>query len=200
MAVRTKFTRNRRRCHADAADFEAYLGQFPGGTYEALARNRLARLTVSPHEKPDDHVPITPDESEHVISPEPAPPEPEVVEASLGLERGERRQIQMVLTSLGFDPGPADGLFGRRMRASIGRWQSSQGGDAMGYLDAEAAKVLLAAGEEEARKRAAEEATRKRAAEEAERRRAAMRPGRVFHDCPEMVVVPAGSFVTGSPS
>ena len=31
-----------------AADFEAYLQQFPGGTYEALARNRLERLTPPP--------------------------------------------------------------------------------------------------------------------------------------------------------
>ena len=32
----------------DAADFEAYLKQFRGGTYEALARNRLKRLVPSP--------------------------------------------------------------------------------------------------------------------------------------------------------
>ncbi len=186
-----------------AADFEAYLEQFPGGTYEALARNKLARLTVSPDEKPDIQVAVTPDEPERVVSPEPSAPAPEAVEATLELKRQERRQIQMGLASLGFDPGPADGLFGRRTRASIGGWQSSQGGDATGYLDAEAAKLLLAAGEEEARKRAAEEAARKRAAEEVERKREAMRPGRGFRDCPEcpeMVVVPAGSFTMGSPS
>ncbi len=168
-----------------AADFGAYLEQFPGGTYEALARNRLARLTVSPDEKPDVQVAVTHDEPERVVSPEPAPPAPEMVETSLGLERDERRQIQKGLAALGFDPGPADGLFGQRTRASIGGWQSSQGGNETGYLDAETAKLLLAAGEEESRKQAA------------------MRPGRVFRDCPEcpeMVVVPAGSFMMGSPS
>ncbi len=186
-----------------AADLEAYLEQFPGGTYEALARNKLARLTVSPDEKPDVQVAVTPDEAERVVSPEPAPLASETVEASLGLERDERRQIQMGLAALGFDPGPADGLFGQRTRKALSSWQSSHGGDASGHLDADAAKLLLAAGEEEARKRAAEEAARKRAAEEAERKRAAMRPGRVFRDCPEcpeMVVVPAGSFMMGSPS
>ena len=50
----------------------------------------------------------------------------------------------------------------------------------------------------EARER--EEAAR-RAREEEERKRALLRPGRVFRDCPdcpEMVVVPAGSFMMGS--
>ena len=149
-----------------AADFEAYLKQFPGGTYEALARNRLARLTGKQDEKPVVQVAVTPDEPERVVSPEPAPTAPEVVEASLGLERAERRLIQMGLASLGFDPGPADGLFGRRTRTAIGDWQSSEGGEANGHLDAEAAKVLLAAGEEATRKRT--EAARK----ERERQRA----------------------------
>ena len=187
-----------------AADFEAYLEQFPGGTYETLARNRLARLATDPQdEKPDVQVAVTPDEPERVIGPELPTPAPETVEALLGLERDERRKIQMGLASLGFDPGPADGLFGRRTRTAIEDWQSSQGGSATGHLDAEAAKLLLAAGEEEARKRGAEDEERKRAEEEAARKREAMRPGRVFRDCPEcpeMVVVPAGSFTMGSPS
>jgi formylglycine-generating enzyme required for sulfatase activity len=60
--------------------------------------------------------------------------------------------------------------------------------------------------EEEAQRRDEEEARRRRAEAEAERQRAeqeAMRPGRVFRDCadcPEMVVIPAGSFMMGSPA
>ena len=194
----------------DPADIQAYLDRYPAGAYEALARNRLKRLTEQPDEKPDVQVAVTPDAPERVVSPEPSAPAPEAVEATLELKRQERRQIQMGLAALGFDPGPADGLIGRRTRTAIGEWQTSQGGSATGHLDAEAAKVLLAAGEEAARKKAAEEeerrraeeeAARKRAAEEA-RKRAALRPGRVFRDCPEcpeMVVVPAGSFMMGSP-
>ncbi len=115
----------------------------------------------------------------------PPAPTPEEVEAVLGLERTERRQIQIGLASLGFDPGPADGLFGQRTREALGKWQSSQGEERTGHLNAEAARVLLAAGEV------------------AERKRAAVRPGRMFRDhpeCPEMMVVPAGSFMMGSPS
>ena len=67
---------------------------------------------------------------------------------------------------------------------------------------AEAAKRA----EEEAKRREEEEALRRQAEAEAERERAeqeAMRPGRVFRDCdecPEMVVIPAGSFTMGSPA
>ena len=127
------------------ADFEAYLEQFPGGKYEALARNRLARLTEQPDEKPVVEVAVTPDEPERVVSPEPSAPAPAEVEASLRLDRDERRQIQMGLASLGFDPGPTDGLFGQRTRSAIEGWQSSIGGVATGYLNAAAAKVVMAA-------------------------------------------------------
>ena len=193
------------------ADFEAYLEQFPGGTYEALARNRLARLTALPDDKPSVQVAITPEELEQEVLPEPLAPTPHSIEAELSLNREERRSIQQGLAALGFDPGPADGLFGQRTRKALSGWQSSQGGSVTGHLSAEAAKVLLTAGEQAARKKAAEEDERRRAEEKAARKRAeeearkreAMRPGRVFRDCPEcpeMVVVPAGSFMLGSPS
>ena len=126
-----------------AADFEAYLEQFPGGTYEVLARNRLKRLTGKQEEKPVVQVAVTPDEPKRVVSPEPPAPTPESIEAALGLDREERRRIQRGLASLGFDPGPADGLFGRSTRGAIGRWQSSRGQASSGYLDAERARVLL---------------------------------------------------------
>ena len=127
------------------ADFEAYLKQFPGGTYESLARNRLKRMADPQDEKPLVQVAVTPDEPERVVSPEPPAPTPESIEALLGLERAERRKIQMGLASLGFDTGPADGLFGQRTRKALQGWQSSKKMAATGYLDAEATKVLLAA-------------------------------------------------------
>ena len=190
----------------DPADIQAYLEKHPGGHYEALARNRLARLTG-----PADHTPPTHEPSPASASEQPAP---EAVEASLGLERVERRQIQLGLASLGYDPGPADGLFGRDTRGAIGRWQTSLGGAATGHLDAEAAKLLLAAGKEAARKQAAEEAARKhlerrkkRHANGQRRRRrgSGRRCGRAgcsgtARSARELVVVPAGSFTMGSPS
>ena len=146
------------------SSYRLFVEQYPGTLYAKLAEEHIRKL-------------------EKAVAP-PAPP-PEEVEAVLGLERAERRQIQMGLASLGFDPGQADGLFGQRTREALGKWQSSQGEERTGHLDAETAQILLAAGEDEARKHEA------------------MQPGRVFRDCPEcpeMVVVPAGSFTMGSPS
>ena len=180
------------------ADLQAYLDRYPGGTYEVLARNRLQALR-----RPEAAAPV-----ETATS----------VEDALRLGIPERRLIQLGLAAAGFDPGPVDGLFGQKTRRAIGRWQASRGAEATGHLDVESAKVLLAAGraqeqtaerrqrEREARQRAqreAEERERREAAAEAERRRRAMEPGRRFRDCPdcpEMVVVPAGSFMMGSPA
>ena len=147
----------------EPADFRAYLGRYPGGEYEALARNRLERLERALQEQAPREVSVsvaaiapTLESQELMRPPAPAVSSPETMESSLGLERLERRRIQQGLASLGFDPGPADGLFGRSTRGAIELWQASRGGEATGYLDAESAKVLLAAlAEAEANARAA---------------------------------------------
>ena len=185
----------------DAADVQAYLDRYPGGTYEVLARNRLKALR-------DTTAPAVPKATEKSI------------EAALGLGIRERRLIQLGLAAEGFDPGPADGLFGRGTRGAIRQWQGSRGEEVTGHLDVESAKLLLAAGERAVTRQAAAEAerlkreqearaqretqerARREAAAEAERRRRELEPGRRFRDCdacPEMVVVPAGSYMMGSP-
>ena len=68
----------------------------------------------------------------------------ESVETALGLTRADRRLLQSSLAAQGFDPGPADGVFGRRTRNAIGQWQAARGEEPTGYLDAEAARSLLA--------------------------------------------------------
>ena len=134
----------------NAADIQAYLDRYPSGTYEVLARNRLQAL-------------------QGAVAP---PPPPEVtvasVEAALGLERSERRLIQLGLKEKGFDPGPADGLFGRGTRGAIGRWQASRGEEATGHLEVESAKLLMASGRKREQQ---EQAAVRQAAAEAERQR-----------------------------
>ena len=66
------------------------------------------------------------------------------VEATLGLGRSKLRRIQQGLTSLGFKPGPTDGVFGRRTRKAIAAWQTSLGEAPTGYLDRKSAGTLLA--------------------------------------------------------
>ena len=123
----------------------------------------------------------------------------EEVEASLGLERDARRQVQAGLASLGFEPGPADGLFGHRTRSAIRRYQGAKGLEATGYLTEAQSRALVAMGKEAMRA----EAEARREAERAEREPRAKSPGHRFRDCaqcPELVVVPAGSYMMGSPS
>ncbi len=68
---------------------------------------------------------------------------PQWMESSLGLTRSERRKIQQGLIVEGYNPGPVDGLFGRKTRSAIKTWQKSLGVDQSGYLDAESAKALI---------------------------------------------------------
>ena len=140
-----------------------------------------------------------------------APTTREAIEAGLGLSRADRRLIQSSLAAAGFDPGPADGVFGRRTRAAIGQWQAARGEEPTGYLNAEAAKSLLALGAE--RKPEAEERVEPDAREQArqaeveaererQRQQRERQPGARLRDCeacPELVVVPSGSFTMGSP-
>ena len=106
--------------------------------------------------------------------------EAERVEVSLELRREERVMVQRGLASLGHEVGGSDGVLGERTRRALRSWQKSKGLAETGYLTREQAEALMAMGRE-----------------------AEFPVGRVFRDCggcPEMVVVPAGSFEMGSPS
>ena len=141
------------------------------------------------------------------------------VELVLGVE--DRVLVQRGLLEAGFDPGEWDGLLGAGTRAALREWQSARGLEATGYLTLSVVDVLRVVGEQvvsdsiaEARQLTAAEAEEAqrvsdsiaRAEAEAQRLAAAAerrRPGRVFRDCgtcPEMVVVPSGSYMMGSPA
>ena len=146
----------------------------------------------------------------------------EELEKSLGLGRADRVAVQRGLSSLGHDVGMADGVFGVRTRTGIEAYQRGKGLPETGYLTAELSAGLQALGEdaevearrrEEAARLEAQEAERRRleqeraerervAREAEEARRERLRPGSVIRDCegcPELVVVPSGSFQMGSP-
>jgi len=230
----------------DPAELQAYLDQYPDGTYVVLARGRLKRMQAATADAAGaepgagvlasaESTPASPQPTS--VEPAFAVSTPEKAEASLGLERKERRWVQQGLASLGFEPGPADGLFGNRTRAAIRRYQGEKGFDETGYLTEEQSQALAALGEEAARAHAearraddeayagakskgtaeaygsyleayptgrhAAEARRLHAeAERVERERRERAPGRRIRDCPqcpELVVVPAGSYMMGSP-
>ncbi len=140
----------------DAAEIQTYLDRYPSGTFAALARARLERLdgatgSTSPVTDPASDAPARAEAGGETPSgPSTRHPrlDPRAAEEALDLQREHRRLIQTGLSLLGFDPGPADGMFGQRSRAAIGRWQASQGEVATGYLDAEDAKTLGRKGNE----------------------------------------------------
>ena len=73
---------------------------------------------------------------------------PQAAEDDLGLSRTQRRQIQESLAAEGFNPGPADGVFGQGTRGAIGGWQDAAGAEATGYLTEQQVSVLLEGGGE----------------------------------------------------
>ena len=142
--------------------YKAVVRRFPGSIYAELAQAQIGKLSkvatasseemeVEPateaaaQQKPDVQAAGAPEERERAVSAEPPARAPETIEGALDLTREERRRIQQGLASLGFNPGPADGLFGRDTRKALERWQSSQKMATTGYLDAETAKTLLGA-------------------------------------------------------
>ena len=62
------------------------------------------------------------------------------------LTRQQRVMAQRGLAALGYEPGPADGLFGPRTRSAIWEWQEAKGIEATGYLTREQAEALAAVG------------------------------------------------------
>ena len=64
------------------------------------------------------------------------------------LTREQRIRVQKGLAALGFDAGPADGIFGPRTRAAIWDWQAAKELDATGYLSVPEAEALAAVGAE----------------------------------------------------
>jgi formylglycine-generating enzyme required for sulfatase activity len=138
----------------------------------------------------------------------------------------QRRQVQAWLEALGFDPRGVDGQFGPGTRGAIRSFQRSKSLAETGFLSADLITALAADGppalarvEEARRARDAAQAALAAArpavppAGASPQARPAVgvfpqapaerAPGTRFRDCaecPEMVVIPAGTFTMGSPS
>ena len=63
--------------------------------------------------------------------------------AAPGSTRDDRRALQTALKTEGFNPGPADGIFGSGTRAAIKAWQQSIGQAATGQLTEVQIRLLL---------------------------------------------------------
>ena len=67
---------------------------------------------------------------------------PAEIEASLKLTRTQRTTIQKQLTSLGYDAGVADGLWGSKTRTAIKTWQRANKKTQTGYVTASQVRLI----------------------------------------------------------
>jgi hypothetical protein len=115
-------------------ELNAYLTNYPSGTFKSLALARIASLQDGPSTATRNLTaavdPATFTEEADQTS-----------EDQIGLDRGQRRDVQRRLTSLGFDT-KATGKFDDATRAVITRWQAARGYPKTGFLNALQNKAL----------------------------------------------------------
>ena len=179
-----------------ASSFKAYMERFgSGGTYASLAKLRIDALSN------EDNLETAPvDQHRHKASES----DPLSMEVAIGLRPFYRKAVQEALNTLGFDPRGIDGVFGTNTRHAIARWQESREIEPTGYLTPKQHGQLLAEAEQ---RLAGFEVPNSPSAQTSQVQQVVgsfketANPSTSFKDClqcPEMVVVPAGSFFMGS--
>lgn len=91
---------------------------------------------------PGDAVAAIPESADAMLADPIARPTPEAVEAALGLDPGQRREVQARLLVAGHDPRGVDGIFGPGTRTALSEWQAAEGLAGTGYLDADGLSLL----------------------------------------------------------
>ena len=140
------------------AHYEAYLNQYPAGQYISMARININLINKIEATKPGNSDPVLLASVDPSVSPDKSKPSlvtkaPDSLknvpgtrrtERSLGLDRSERKDLQLRLEALGFPLGTADGALGRKSRDAIQAWQESNEIVATSYLTAEQYSFLSA--------------------------------------------------------
>ncbi len=122
-------------------------------------------------------------------------------------DRTLARQVQTLLNALGYDAGPADGLPGSRTKTAVAAFQRDNDLPPTGEVSAILLQYLLSALTAQETERSSGQGSATRPIDQiiqqlvpGSRTGTRLSPGSVFRDCPvcpEMVVVPAGSFLMG---
>jgi hypothetical protein len=108
-------------------ELNAYLTNYPNGTFKSLALARIASLQDGPST-------TTRNLSTGVDAATFTEQSSQTTEDMIGLDKAQRRDVQRRLTGLGFDT-KASGTFDDATRAVITRWQSARGYPKTGYLN-----------------------------------------------------------------
>jgi hypothetical protein len=118
-------------------ELNAYLSSYPNGQFRSLAQARIAALENGGTKDKDMTRNLT------AVDPATFTEESnQVTEDQMGLDRGQRRDVQRRLTGLGFD-AKVTGKFDDETRSVIRRWQAARGYPASGYLNQLQHKALL---------------------------------------------------------
>ena len=120
-------------------ELNAYLSSYPNGQFKSLALSRIASL--GDNNGANNNNPQT----RNLTSVDPATfnaDSNQVTEDQIGLDKGQRRDVQRRLNGLGFDT-KVTGKFDDQTRAVITRWQAARGYTKSGYLNQLQHKALL---------------------------------------------------------
>ena len=118
-------------------ELNAYLTTYPNGQFKSLALARIAALENGPSTTTRNLTTATADPATFTEEAN------QVTEDQIGLDRGQRRDVQRRLNGLGFDT-KVTGKFDEETRSVIRRWQAARTYPATGYLNKLQHKALLA--------------------------------------------------------
>jgi len=121
-------------------EYNAYISSYPNGQFRSLALSRIAAIETGVKEKD-----ATRNLSSGTAGVDPATFSEEATQTTedqIGLDKGQRRDVQRRLTGLGFDT-KLNGTFDAPTRAVITRWQAARGYPKSGYLNRLQHKALL---------------------------------------------------------
>jgi uncharacterized caspase-like protein len=126
-------------------ELNAYITNYPNGQFKSLALSRLASLQSS---GPKDNAKESggKDMTRNLSAVDPATFTDEatqLTEDQIGLDKGQRRDVQRRLNGLGFDT-KVTGTFNDETRGVIRRWQAARGYPSSGYLNKLQHKALIA--------------------------------------------------------
>jgi Caspase domain/Putative peptidoglycan binding domain len=116
-------------------ELNAYLTNYPSGQFKSLALARIAALHDGPSTTTRN---LTPGVDPATFTSEAS----QVTEDQIGLDKGQRRDVQRRLNGLGFDT-KISGKFDEATRAVITRWQAARGYPSTGFLNHLQHKALL---------------------------------------------------------
>jgi hypothetical protein len=117
-------------------ELNAYLTNYPNGTFKSLALARIASLENGPSTTTRN---LTTGVDPATFNADAN----QTTEDQIGLDKGQRRDVQRRLTGLGFDT-KVSGKFDEDTRSVISRWQAARGYPKTGYLNSLQHKALLA--------------------------------------------------------